>query len=263
MKKIDIRNSESISEKIERIRIQEIAEEVRVKWARKGISDVFEILENQCILIRKPLVTTEISAFTTYFSDNFIVFLNSSFTLGHERYSAAHELGHLVLHDEQLIKENVLSMEEVTEREATVFAVEFLMPETGVKEIFYKIVAIEPGKVNYRHVIRMHHYFKVSYKAMLKRLIYLDLCDADLYDSLLDYCSLDNKDLLLELTKKEGYDCSLILPSNAQYVSKEYEEIIRSNYETGKISYGKLESLLMFIGKAPEEFGYVVSEDED
>lgn len=262
MKKNDIHVAESMTAKVERLRIQEAAEDVRVKWARKGLSDVFEILENQCILIRKPLGTTEISGFTTYFSDNFIVFLNSAFTLGHERFSAAHELGHLVLHHDQLIKENLLYVDEVMEREATVFAVEFLMPITGVKEVFYKIVAVEPNQVDYRHVIRMHHYFNVSYKAMLKRLIYLGLCDESLYVELSDYCTLENQELLQKLTKKEGYDCSLIVVSNAQYVSKEYEEIIRKNYETGKIAFGKLESLLGFIGKDPADFGYEVPDDD-
>ncbi|TFG91141.1 MAG: hypothetical protein E4H16_00340 [Candidatus Atribacteria bacterium] len=62
--------------------------------------------------------------------------------------------------------------------------------------------------------------------------------------------------------KKEGYNCSLIAVSNAKYVSKEYEEIIRKNYETGKIAFGKLESLLGFIGKNPADFGYEVPDDD-
>ncbi len=48
-----------------------------------------------------------------------------------------------------------------------------------------------------------------------------------------------------------------------KYVSKEYEEIIRRNYETGKISYKRLEFLLDFIGKDPADYGYEVSDDED
>lgn len=250
-------------EKQIRLAIREKADEVRLRWAKKGLFDIFEILENECILIRKPLETTEISGFTTYFDESFIVFLNSLYTVGHERFSGAHELGHLILHRDQLLKENLLTKDKGIEHEATIFAVEFLMPSLGVEEIFHKIVGVEPKSVNAKHVVRMHHYFKVSYKAMLKRLVYLNLCDIGLYEELCEYCSLANAGLLQDLTKKEGYDCSLIKKSNAQYVSKEYEEIIRRNYETGKISYKRLEFLLDFIGKDPADYGYEVSDDED
>jgi len=250
-------------EKQIRLTIREKAEEFRLRWAKKGLFDIFEILENECILIRKPLETNEISGFTTYFDESFIVFLNSLYTLGHERFSGAHELGHLVLHRDRLLKEHLLVRDELTEREATIFAVEFLMPALGVEEIFHKIVGVEPKYVNAKHVIRMHNYFKVSYKAMLKRLVYLKLCDVELYDELSDYCTLKNAEVLQELTKKEGYDCSLIKNSYAKYVSREYEEIIKRNFELGKISFKRLEFLLDFIGKVPADYGYEVFEDED
>ncbi|MDW7662937.1 MAG: ImmA/IrrE family metallo-endopeptidase [Bacillota bacterium] len=253
----------SPQEKLLRLSIREKADQIRLKWAKKGLFDVFDILENECILIRKPLETIEISGFTTYLEGNFIVFLNSTYTVGHERFSGAHELGHLVMHREKLLKENLLRKDYSLEREATLFAVEFLMPTSGVEEIFHKIVGVEPRQVNVKHVIRMHHYFKVSYKAMLKRLVYLKLCDISLYESLCEYCSLDNAELLQDLTQKEGYCCDLIKKSNSQYVSKEYEEIIRRNFESGKISYKRLEYLLDFIGRDPFAYGYEVSDGED
>lgn len=249
-------------EKLLRLSIRERADEVRLRWAKKGLFDIFDILENECILIRKTLETTEISGFTTYIEGSFIVFLNSTYTVGHERFSGAHELGHLMLHSDKLLNESLLSKDKAIEQEATMFAVEFLMPNAGVEEIFYKIVGVEPTQVNVKHVIRMHHYFKVSYKAMLKRLVYLNLCDIDLYESLCQYCSVENADLLQDLTKKEGYSCDLIKKSYSQYVSKEYEEIIRRNFESGKISYKRLEFFLDFVGRDPFDYGYEVSDDE-
>jgi hypothetical protein len=56
-------------------------------------------------------------------------------------------------------------------------------------------------------------------------MIYLDLCDINLYDSLAEYDSLDKKEELREITKTEGYDISLIIPSNVSYLSKEYLKI--------------------------------------
>jgi len=44
-------------------------------------------------------------------------------------------------------------------------------------------------------------------------------------------------------------------------ISTEYIKIVRRNYEGGKISYGKLEELLGFIEKVPEDYGYVRDEN--
>lgn len=250
-------------EKLLRLSIREKANEARLRWANKGLNEIFDILENECILIRKPLETTDISGFTTYIEGSFIVFLNSSYTLGHERFSAAHEYGHLILHKDQLLKESLLYVDAKLEREATLFAVEYLMPNAGIEEIFHKIISVGPSQVSVKHVIKMHHYFKVSYKAMLKRLIYLNLCDVKLYEALSAYCSKDNAELLQDLTRKEGYNCELIIKSNSMYISKEYEEIIRRNYESGKISYKRFELLLNFIGKEPLDYGYEVFDVED
>ncbi|NLB78000.1 MAG: hypothetical protein GXX92_07135 [Clostridiales bacterium] len=68
------------------------------------------------------------------------------------------------------------------------------MPEEGIKEIFYKQVDVRLDQVDAKHVVRMHNYFKVSYKAMLKQLVQLRLCDAKLYDTLLNYQSVENAD---------------------------------------------------------------------
>jgi len=250
-------------EKQIRLKVKEFADSFRLTWAKKGIYDIFEILENECILIRKPLDNFEISGFATYLEGNIIVFLNSSFTLGHERFTAAHELGHLVMHKERLIRENLLTRGVDTEREANIFAVEFLMPDEGIKEIFHRIINVEANMVETRHIVSMHNYFKISYKAMLKRLVFLDLCHIDLYDILAEACTLENAAELQKMTLKEGYNCDLILNSKISYISKEYEKIIRNNYETKKISFKRLEYLLEFIGKTPEQYGYEVLDDED
>ena len=250
-------------EKLLRLSMREKADEVRLRWAKKGLFDVFDILENECMLIRKPIETYEISGFTTYLDENFVVFLNSSYTVGHERFSGAHELAHLLIHRDRLLEESLLRKDKILEQEATLFAAEFLMPSLGVEEIFHKIVGVPPKDVNVKHVIRMHHYFKVSFKAMLKRLVYLNLCDIDLFEPLCEYCSMENVELLQDLTKKEGYNCDLIKKSSVNYVSKEYEEIIKRNFESGKISYKRFEFLIGFIGKYPSDYGYEVFDDQN
>lgn len=237
-----------------------MAEEVRIKFAKKGLSDIFDILSETTFLVRKPLDLEEFSGFITYFEDHFIVYLNSNFTLGHERYTAAHELYHIVYNEDILKKEKVfLDKEKYKEEEkkADVFAAEFLMPEDYIKEIFYKIVNVDKEHVQPKHVVRMHNFFKVSYRAMLKRLIQLNLCSPKKYSELIDIATLENKDKLQSLTKEEGYSINLIIPSKETYIPKEYFIYVKSNYENGKITYDELKNTLDFIGLSPEELGYV------
>lgn len=250
----------NIPHELFRLKIKEMAEEVRIKFAKKGLSDIFDILSESSFLIRKPLDLDELSGFITYFEDHLIVYLNSNFTLGHERYTAAHELYHIIYNEDILKREKVfIDKEKYKEEEekADVFAAEFLMPEDYVKEVFYKIVNVDKDKVEPKHVVRMHNYFKVSYKAMLKRLVQLNLCSSKKYFDLIDIASLENKEKLQALTREEGFSIDLIVPSRVTYIPKEYLIYVKSNYENGKITYDELKETLAYIDLKPQDLGYM------
>lgn len=250
----------NIPHELFRLKIKEMAEEVRIKFAKKGLSDIFDILSESSFLIRKPLDLDEFSGFITYFEDHFIVYLNSNFTLGHERYTAAHELYHIIYNEDILKREKVfIDKEKYKEEEekADVFAAEFLMPEDYVKEVFYKIVNVDKDRLKARHIVRMHNYFKVSYKAMLKRLVQLNLCSSKKYFDLIDIASLENKEKLQALTREEGFSIDLIVPSRVTYIPKEYLIYVKSNYENGKITYDELKETLAYIDLKPQDLGYM------
>jgi Zn-dependent peptidase ImmA (M78 family) len=256
----------NLPEELTRLQVKELAEDVRGRFAKKGLSDIFDVLSEAAFLIRKPMETNEISGFSTYFEEQFIVFLNSNFSLGHERFSGAHELYHLIYNPDILKKEKIiLDKEKYKAEEATadIFASEFLMPEDYVKEIFYKIIKVDKNNILPRHVIIMQNYLKVSYKAMLKRLIQLDLCFIDKYEELVKICSIENKEQLQSLTKREGYGIDLIIPSKVTYIPKEYIEFVKNNYERGNISYENMKSSFEFIGLIPDDFGYEYPQEED
>lgn len=259
-------NKLDLPEESFRLQIKDLAEEVRIRFARKGLSDIFDVLSEVAFFIRKPLDTKKLSGFSTYFEDYFIVYLNSNFTLGHERYTGAHELYHIVFNADILKKDKILIDNEKYKEEdekANVFASEFLMPEDYVKKVFFEIVNVDKNSILPRHIIRMHNRFKVSYKAMLKRLIQLDLCSGDKYEELVSICSLENMQQLQSLTLREGYSTDLITPSKEIYVPKEYIEFIKANYERGNISYNNMKNSLGFIGLTPEQFGYEYPKEED
>ncbi|ABR47081.1 protein of unknown function DUF955 [Alkaliphilus metalliredigens QYMF] len=246
-----------------RLEIKKLAQEVAMKFYQQPQNDIFDILENMALLVRKPMESKSISGFTAFLEDQFVVFLNSSYTLGHERFSAAHELYHLIYNQDILRREKVIFDNEEEDVRANIFAAEFLMPEDFVKEMFYKLVNVAPEEIEPKHVVKMNTYFKVSYTAMLKRLIQFHLCDPKQYEELRSMSSIDKKEELQKITRNQGYDIHLIEPSMVNQVSKEYLEMVKVNYEKGRISYGRLKHLLEFLGESPEKYGYEEPVQED
>jgi Zn-dependent peptidase ImmA (M78 family) len=241
--------------------IKHLAREVRLKYADTILStDVFEILNEESMLIRKPFESIgKFSGFTTFFEDQFVVYLNSSFTLGHERFTAAHELYH-VLFDRDVLKRNKIIEEENVDI-ANTFATEFLMPEDSVKKAFYKKVGSETLEA--KHIVRLHNMFKVSYRAMLKRLLELELCTKEKFSELEVFGFQEYVIQLQELTIKEGFTLDLITPSKECSIPQKFIDIIKDNYETKRISYGKFKSMLSFINKSPEDFGYAIPDEDN
>jgi hypothetical protein len=109
----------------------------------------------------------------------------------------------------------------------------------------------------------MNTTLKVSYTAMLKKLIQLVLCDESKYKYLRDYASKERAQELQELTKKEGYNTSLITPSMVTSIPTTYIENVKENYESEKISYTKLQQLFNYINLSPEEKGYNPPSEDD
>lgn len=240
-----------------RLEIKQLAEEVRIKFAKKALADVFDILSETAFLIRKPLDIRGFSGFITYYEDRFVVYLNSNFTLGHERYTAAHELYHIIYNQDILKKEKVFLDKykyKEEDKRADIFAAEFLMPEDYVKEVFYRLINVDRNKIQAKHVVRMHNSFRVSYRAMLKRLLQLNLCSIKKYHELIEISTLENKARLQKLTREEGFDIDLILPSRVHYIPDEYMVYIKSNFENGKTSEEELEEILSFIDLSPQKF---------
>jgi Zn-dependent peptidase ImmA (M78 family) len=235
-----------------------LAAQERSKIASDMFLDIFDVIEENAILVLYPFESKKISGFSTYYHDEFIVIINTNYTLGHQIYTAAHEYYHLVQDHHKLMTGEVLEADEENEEKANVFASLFLMPEQSVKKQFYKLApSVNPSEVEPRHIVRMHNKFRVSYKAMLKRLVKIGLCAPEKYDELREMGTLENHEKLVKLTEREGFDVSLIKPSGRNHVSEEWIQKTRENFEQGLISYSLLQELLEFIGKDPGDYGYL------
>ena len=81
-------------------------------------------------------------------------------------FTAAHELGHLLLHPQEYRRE-VTEMPTKPERDADLFAGEFLMPETAFAEEW----EATRGRSLLARVLKVKRIFRVSYKTVLHRLV--------------------------------------------------------------------------------------------
>ncbi len=110
--------------------VERIAADVRVAWRvpRGPILDMVGLLESHgVVVIRLPLASADVDAFSLPFSDRPIVVLGADKNdRARSRFDAAHELGHLVMHGEDL-----WGLPEV-ERQAHRFAAAFLMPKQDI-----------------------------------------------------------------------------------------------------------------------------------
>jgi Zn-dependent peptidase ImmA (M78 family)/transcriptional regulator with XRE-family HTH domain len=110
--------------------VERIAADVRAAWRvpRGPIPDMAGLLESHgVVVIRLPLASADVDAFSLPFRDRPIVVLGADKNdRARSRFDAAHELGHLVMHGEDL-----WGLPDV-ERQAHRFAAAFLMPKQDI-----------------------------------------------------------------------------------------------------------------------------------
>lgn len=140
--------------------IEDIASSVRREWslAAGPIDDVVALLEvHGIVVIRLPLSTADVDAFSLPFPDHPVVVLGADKNdRARSRFDAAHELGHLVMHGQ-----HVWGMPEV-EKQAHMFAAAFLMPRS-------EIVNELPPRGDWPALFRLKEHWHVSLAALLMR----------------------------------------------------------------------------------------------
>lgn len=132
---------------------------LREEWVlgEKSITNMIHLLESKGIFVFSIYEKNrEIDAFCFKYDSQPYIFLNKFKSAERSRFDAAHELGHLVLHQhgEAIGKER--------EKEADEFASVFLMPEASVRAQVVVIPTVE-------RVISLKHKWKVSAAALLRR----------------------------------------------------------------------------------------------
>lgn len=130
------------------------------------VTNLTKVLEDNGIFVVSYVFGTEaLDGFTIHGAKDILplIFINSSFPGERIRFTLAHELGHLVMH-QQLEPEQYIKIE----KEADAFASEFLMPAF---DIMQDLRYINTFKLNVEVLLRLKMKWKVSMNALLKRAI--------------------------------------------------------------------------------------------
>ena len=245
-------------QRMARLCAQEKRHELRI--GSLGKTDPFQLLVEQGIIhIRKPLgsESARISGFISKTNGFIVVCTNSSKSLGHERFAAAHELYHFFydLHDRTKewnhlsYAERFVMQDEEIEYLADQFAVHFMMPEDAVFHFINLFFPKEHDQIKPEHVVVLQHQFGVSYDAMTLRLLECEIICSSQYEHLRAMGK--DIDFLKKVAKQEGIMDSYFEPKHVFEVPRKYFHILRSNFEANYISFYKLRDILKMLGKRP------------
>ena len=230
-----------------------------------NIVDKLSIVEGKQIqLIRRPFNNDRLAGFIAFKHDTFIIVTNTNKTIGNERFTIAHEIYHLLenlsdIMDNRLLEEYVQTDGEtnidVKEKMANLFAAELLMPSEDVKREFDRLSLNRKDKSDISIAINLQQLYGVDYIAMVKRMIELDLITSKGDIEQLNAVA-DNKKELLNITLRLGFDNEVNIESGVHYISNQYLDMLKTNYDNKDTNYNDLAVIFDYLGCEPEKFGY-------
>ena len=148
-----------------RANLENVARQTRATFGmpRGPVRNVVETIEDHgLVVIRLPLDTADVDAFSLPFHDRPVVVLGADKNdRARSRFDAAHELGHLVAHGDQ-----VWGVKDV-EQQAHYFAAEFLMPASDIADEL-------PARADWPKLFDLKPKWQVSLGALLMRARALD-----------------------------------------------------------------------------------------
>lgn len=172
-----------------------MAQKVREYWdiSSKPIEDFPYLLEKNGIIVASyPVSQDNIDAYSQKINvegcDKFIIVLSDDKNSAvRSNFDAAHELGHILLHDWNLDLEELPREEfKKQEKQANNFAAAFLLP----KDAFLKDVSLYPKDLKY--YIELKRKWKVSISAMLIRANKLGVINDNQYQYLMKQMTFNN-----------------------------------------------------------------------
>ena len=155
--------------------IIEICKKIREHWglANKPIDNLSYILQaNGFIISRQYIDQDKTDAFSQKLDNNYIFISGNKECAVRSRFDLAHELGHLILHDNIEIDE---FEDKIIEKDADLFASEFLYPS----EVFLE--DIQDYSLGFERFIELKEKWKVSIQLLVRKCKDLDVISEEKY----------------------------------------------------------------------------------
>lgn len=198
------------------------------------------LLKLNVLTIYRPL-SEKFSGMSLKSENKKFILINSNQSVCRQHFTIAHELYHLFFEDNP-IPHNCCSdsKKSDSEQSADAFALLFLMPADGVRQMISDEELIS-GRISMASILRIEHYFSVSHSAALNRLFDLKLISRIEREKYKEYP-------VKKTAREYGYDTSLYEPGNNNLVIGNFGEKAKNLYDKGKISEGHYLELLHKIG---------------
>lgn len=191
--------------------------------------------------------------------ESYVIAINSSMTLGRQRFSLAHELYHL-FYDEDLLTAvcaKRIGIGSDKELEADQFASYLLMPPDALSDMIKQIKKTPSAGLTVKDVVRIEQYFQISRQAVLYRLTEDHELTSQKAESMRQNIIISAANL--------GYNDSLYKPTpiEKQYGTYGYYiQMVDKTLEQGLISNGKYEELLLSAYRSDLVYGEVAEGGE-
>ncbi len=171
-----------------------------------------------------------------------VILINSSKSLGHQNFTAAHELYHCLFEPElegRVCFTGNFNNKDEQELLADYFASLFLMPEQGIWHYLYKRVK-DVHKIQMSDIIYLEQLYGVSHKAMLIKLRQLGIISENQLAGF--------SENIIQSAKVYGYDQTLYLPTNEESIISDFAEKARKALDNDLITFSRYEELLYNAG---------------
>lgn len=144
-----------------------VAEKVRKDWelGDDGISDVIEVLEENGIKVIEVFEDKSFDGLSGYANGMPVIVINASFQSERKRFTALHELGHLLLSfPDNFDKKHI-------EKYCNLFANEVLIPQT----VFKQKIGENRSDISLRELIDLQRQYGISIDALMYKAHYLNV----------------------------------------------------------------------------------------
>lgn len=126
------------------------------------VKDICQLIESHGIIIYEMSALEKFDGISFFTDKGFpVIVINKSFSNDRKRFTIAHELGHILLHNESNFPVSEFRDDKIKEKEANEFASEFLMPEADIKNSLRGVTLSD--------VARLKSYWLTSMGSILRR----------------------------------------------------------------------------------------------